>query len=130
MTLQHGQPLLGPPPAAALDAVPHDDVLRAGVDELGGILGDLDHDTRNVLLTLARVWCTAETGEIRSKDAAADWALPRLPEADRAALERARDGYRSGEYGLWDDVDPRACAAALVAGIRRSRRRRAGRAPR
>jgi predicted nucleotidyltransferase len=130
MTLQSGTTLVGPPPAAVLDPVPPGAVLRSGVDAIDGLLADLDDDTRNVLLTLARIWCTAETGEIRAKDAAADWALPLLQPERRPALERARDGYRSGDYGTWDDVDPRACADALVAGIRRSRRRRAGRAPR
>ena len=35
-------------------------------------------DTRNSVLTLARIWLTVETGEIGPKDAA-DWALERLP---------------------------------------------------
>jgi streptomycin 3"-adenylyltransferase len=130
MTLENGRTLAGSPAADVLDPVPHDDVLRAGVDELEGILGDLGHDTRNMLLTLARIWCTAENGEIRSKDAAADWAIPHLPDDHGAVLARARDGYRSGDYRRWDDVDPRACADGMVAAIRRSRRRRGGRAPR
>jgi predicted nucleotidyltransferase len=126
MTLQNGKALVGPPPTAVLDPVPLEDVLRAGVDGLDGIVGDLDHDTRNVLLTLARIWCTAETGQIRSKDAAADWVLPHLSRTSEAVLERARDGYRTGDYGDWDDVDPRACADEIVARVRRSRRRRGG----
>jgi predicted nucleotidyltransferase len=130
MTLFHGRPLAGPPPADALDPVPHEDLLRAGVDAIDGILADLDDDTRNMLLTLARIWCTAETGEIRSKDAAADWALTHLPAEHRPALEHARDGYRSGDYGSWDGLDARACADHVAGEIRRSRRRRAGAAPR
>jgi predicted nucleotidyltransferase len=130
MTLLADRPLLGPPPADVLDPVPHDHLLRAGLDGLDGLLADLDHDTRNVLLTLARIWSTAETGEIRPKDAAADWALPHLPPEHRRVLERARDGYRSGDYGVWDDLDPRAAADYLVAEIRRSRRPRGAGAPR
>lgn len=130
MTLLGGRPLVGPPAADVLAPVPHDDLLRAGLDELDGILADLDHDTRNMLLTLARIWCTAETGEIRSKDAAADWALPHLPPEHRPVLARARDGYRSGDYGSWDDVDVHACGDYLAAEIRRSRPRRAASAPR
>ena len=130
MTLLAGKALHGPPPADVLDPVPHDDLLRAGLDGLDGLLADLDHDTRNVLLTLARIWSTAETGDICPKDAAADWALPHLPPQHRPVLERARDGYRVGDYGRWDDLDPRAAADYLVAEIRRSRRPRGAGAPR
>jgi predicted nucleotidyltransferase len=130
MTLLNGSALAGPPPADVLDPVPHEHLLRAGADEIEGVLADLDTDTRNMLLTLARIWSTAETGEVRSKDAAADWALPGLPAEHRRALTRARDGYRSGDYGTWDDVDVRACADHLVGEIRELRRRRGGASPR
>ncbi len=130
MTLLAGKPLVGPPAADVFDPVPHEDLLQAGIDELDGILADLDSDTRNMLLTLTRIWCTAETGEIRSKDGAADWALPRLPAEHRPVLERARDGYRSGDYGTWDDLDVHACADYVVGALRRSRRRRGASAPR
>lgn len=130
MTLLYGRPLAGPPPADVFAPVPHEELVRAGVDEIEGILADLDGDTRNMLLTLARIWTTAETGKIRSKDAAADWAIPRLPEVHRPVLERARDGYRSGDYGTWDDLDVRACASYVVDEIRRSRPRRGACAPR
>lgn len=130
MTLLNGKPLVGPPPAEVFDPVPHGDLLRAGVDELDGILADLDHDTRNMLLTLTRIWCTAETGEIRSKDAAADWVLPHLPAAHRPAIQHARDGYRSGDYGTWDDLDVRGYADYVVGEIRELRRRRGGASPR
>lgn len=130
MTLLYGRPLAGPQPADVLVPVPHEDLVRAGVDGIEGILADLDGDTRNMLLTLARIWTTAETGEIRSKDAAADWAVPRLPIEHRPVLERARDCYRSGDYGTWDDLDVRACADDVVGEIRRSRPRRGACAPR
>ena len=66
-------------------------------------MADLADDTRNVLLTLARIWVTLETGEIRSKDEAADWAIPRLPDEHRPAMRRARDLYRAGGFGdPWD----------------------------
>jgi predicted nucleotidyltransferase len=130
MTLLADRPLLGPPPGELFDPVPHEDLLRAGVDELGGILADLDHDTRNMLLTLARIWCTAETGEIRSKDAVADWALPHVPPEHRRVLEHARDGYRAGDYGTWHDLDVCAAADYMAGEIRRSRPRRGGAAPR
>ena len=130
MTVLYGRSLAGPPPREVFAPVPHGDLVRAGVDEIDGILAGLEGDTRNMFLTLARIWSTAETGEIRPKDAAADWAIGRLPEAHRPVLERARDGYRSGDYGTWDDLDVRACADYLVGKVRRSRRRRGASAPR
>jgi len=81
-------------------------------------------------------WLRAELerGEIPppapNPDVAAEWSIARLPEAHRPVLERARDGYRSGDYGTWDDLDIRACAAYLVGEIRRSRPRRGASAPR
>jgi streptomycin 3"-adenylyltransferase len=72
LTLAGNHPLSGPPPAELLDPVPPQDLIRgtlAGVPEL---LNDLPGDTRNVVLTFARIWATLATGEIKSKDAAAD----------------------------------------------------------
>ncbi len=54
-----GQPLAGPPAAGLLDPVPHADLRRAIVAGVPALLDDLLPDTRNVLLTLARVWRTA-----------------------------------------------------------------------
>jgi predicted nucleotidyltransferase len=107
MALLANRPLLGPPPADVFDPVPHDDLIRAITGELGALLDDLDSDTRNVILTLARIWSTVETGAVRSKDAAADWALARLPEEQRAVLARARAIYVGEEEERWDDLRPR-----------------------
>ncbi|MFE7118616.1 aminoglycoside adenylyltransferase family protein [Streptomyces sp. NPDC057654] len=110
MALLGDAPLYGPPPAAALDAVPHEDLRRGIVAGVPELLAELEDDTRNVVLTLARVWRTLATGEIGSKDAAADWALARLPEEHRPVLSRARAGYLGplgAERESWDDLLPR-----------------------
>ena len=108
MALLADTPLLGPPPAELLDRVPHDDLIRAMVGDIEPLLGDLADDTRNVVLTLARIWSTVAAGDVRSKDAAADWALPRLPAEHRAVLARARAAYLGGEgEEQWDDLLPR-----------------------
>jgi streptomycin 3"-adenylyltransferase len=107
MVLLADTPLVGPPPADVLDPVPADDLLRATAGEVDSILRDLDGDTRNVLLTLARIWSTAATGTIRSKDSAADWALSRLPPEQRPPLARARAVYLGQEEERWDDLRPR-----------------------
>jgi streptomycin 3"-adenylyltransferase len=87
-------------------------------------MDELDRDTRNVLLTLARIWTTLATGTIRSKDAAADWALPRLPAEHRPVLTHARAVYLGDREERWDDdLRPgvRPCADFLVDAIKRQR---------
>jgi predicted nucleotidyltransferase len=120
MLLAADRPLYGPAPATIFDPVPAVDLRRTTLAAADEVLRDLDGDTRNVLLTLARVWATLETGEILPKDSAATWALERLPEERRPVLERARDLYLEGSYGTWDDVrdDVRACADYTSKAIR------------
>ena len=98
MTLTADHPLTGPRPAQLLDPVPPQDLARASLAGIPDLLADLDSDTRNVLLTLARIWSTLATGRIRSKDTAADWALPRLPPEHRPVLEHARHLYLHCPY--------------------------------
>lgn len=119
MALLGDAPLYGPSPAELLDPVPHADLLRGSVAGVPQLMDDLDTDTRNVLLTLARVWTTLATGAIRSKDGAADWVLERLPVEHRAVLELARDGYLGLREDRWEDLLPEArdCAASLVSKI-------------
>ncbi|MEV5597152.1 aminoglycoside adenylyltransferase family protein [Streptomyces sp. NPDC052496] len=98
MTLAGDHPLAGPPPARLLDPVPWADVVRASVDGIPGLLAEVDSDTRNVLLTLARIWTTLATGDIRPKDAAADWARGRLPPRHRPVLQHAKELYLNCRY--------------------------------
>jgi predicted nucleotidyltransferase len=102
-----GQPLVGRPAAEVFDPVPAADLDRALLDVIPGLLADLESDTSNVVLTLARIWTTLATGEIRPKDAAADWVLERLPEEHRAVLARAQAIYLGEEPERWDDLRPR-----------------------
>ena len=111
---QHHRTLFGPPPRQLLGPVPSSDLRRSMVDGLPGLIGDLDGDEANVLLTLARIWVTLETGEIVAKDAAADWALARLPDGNRRALERARAVYLGEASDTWDDLRPRVTRDAEV----------------
>jgi hypothetical protein len=82
-------------------------------------MDELLSDTRNVLLTLARIWTTLATGTIRSKDAAADWVLERLPDEHRPVLAHARAVYLGAEREHWDDLRPavRPCADFLLGAI-------------
>ncbi|MDT0613775.1 aminoglycoside adenylyltransferase family protein [Streptomyces lancefieldiae] len=117
MVLRADAPLYGPPPAALLDPVPHEDLRRAIVAGVPGLMAELESDTRNVLLTLARIWSTLATGEIRSKDAAADWALARLPVAHRPPMAHARAVYLGQEEERRGD-GVRPCAEHLVRAVR------------
>ena len=88
---------------------------------LDSLLADLPTDTRNVVLTLARMWSTVATGEIRSKTDAAAWVLDRLPARHRPVLERARAIYLDEAVEGWADLEPRLApfAAHVAAEIRR-----------
>lgn len=119
MTLQADSPLLGPPPAELLDPVPAEHLRGALLDGIPDLLTELDSDTRNVLLRLARVWMTLETGEIRAKSEAASWAIDRLPDELRPALAHARAVYLGDAADTWADRLPQAhdTAAALAGEI-------------
>ncbi|MFE0382941.1 aminoglycoside adenylyltransferase family protein [Streptomyces bungoensis] len=112
MALTGDHPLNGPPPAQILDPVPHGDLVGASVAGIPGLLDGLDDDTRNVLLTFARIWTTLATGRILPKDAAADWALDRLPPAHRPVLEHARQLYLDCRY------EEESWSEALRVGVR------------
>lgn len=91
--LQHHRVLIGAPAAAVFDPVPAADLRRAILACLPSLLNDLRGDERNVLLTLARMWVTLDTGDILSKDAAAQWVLDRLPADLAPVLALARSAY-------------------------------------
>ncbi|MGI5352270.1 aminoglycoside adenylyltransferase family protein [Streptomyces sp. CA-250714] len=118
MVLLGDTALFGPPPADVLDPVPTADLRRALAAGVPDLLAELELDTRNVVLTLARIWTTLETGLVQPKDAAADWALARLPAEHRPVLARARAGYLGQQDEHWDDLLPRLRPyAEYVAGV-------------
>ena len=97
--------LLGPAPASFFEPVPRADLVAAMVADLDALVRDLGPDTRNVLLTLARIRMTLETGEIHSKDQAAAWLVERLPAGDRPIMARAGELYLAGEYGPFEGLE-------------------------
>jgi len=96
--------LVGANPDQLLCGVPYKDVITATKDELPNLMLDLDNDTRNVLLTLARVWNMVVSDAICSKPAAADWVISRLPEKCRPVIQRAKAIYKGEEKEHWDDI--------------------------
>jgi predicted nucleotidyltransferase len=102
--LAAGTPLYGPAPATVFDAVPEHDFRRTTLAAADEVVRDIEGDTRNVVLTLARIWTSLETGEVLRKDRAATWVLERLPDEHKPVLERARSLYLEGSRGSWDDM--------------------------
>jgi len=87
--------LLGPPAGCFFDPVPDSDIYRALSDTLALWVSpqDWSGDERNVLLTLARIWYSAETRTIVPKDVAARWAIDRLSARYQPVLVDARRAY-------------------------------------
>ena len=92
---RHSIALYGPAAQAFFDEVPAIDMQRALLQTLSLWTTEEDWigDERNIVLALARIWYTAMTRDIASKDAAADWALERLLARAGLFLLRQRDSY-------------------------------------
>lgn len=101
MVLQGDTAVTGPAPARVLDPVPRADLEHAITADIPESLNELDTDTRNVVLRLARTWTTLATGRIEPKDVAAGWALRQLPAEHRPVLEHARAVYLGAEEENW-----------------------------
>jgi predicted nucleotidyltransferase len=111
MVRLNGRAIRGPSPTALLPEVTPSELarsMRAGVD---GLMGDLEWDMTNVVLTLARIWSTLADGRFRTKDAAANWAAERIGPLHAMVLVRARDIYLGAEE-RWDGLGSAARAAA------------------
>ncbi|MDF1598504.1 DUF4111 domain-containing protein [Mesorhizobium sp. YIM 152430] len=106
--------LFGTNSDALLPDISPADVRRAMSVALPALLGSLQGDERNVLLTLARMWYTAETGRFASKDDAAEWAAAHLDEVSADLLGYVRRAYL-GE--IVDDWSGRRQTAEKVADL-------------
>ena len=111
--------LVGLNPDQLLPKVPSQDFIIATIHALKELAANLSSDTRNVLLTYARIWNTLKTDTIHSKPTAADWAINRLPETYQAVMERARAICIGKENEHWDDIQPlvKPCADFMVSQI-------------
>jgi predicted nucleotidyltransferase len=109
---QHATRLQGPHPGELLPPVPVEDLHRSIHDNLAVLLDDLVGDERNVLLTLARMAVTLETGRIVPKDEAANFLLPSLPEPYQSLLSLAARGYVGDVKDEWGDLQQEASDAA------------------
>ncbi|MCR4329181.1 MAG: aminoglycoside adenylyltransferase family protein [Candidatus Roizmanbacteria bacterium] len=112
--------LFGPSPNQLLAAVPYKDFFIATTSEIDSLMADLNNDTRNVLLTLARIWYTVETDTIASKSTAAAWAIDKLTDKYKPLMQRARAIYLGIEQEHWGDMSTQLqpCADYIVKKIR------------
>lgn len=87
--------LKGPDAEHHFEVIPFEDVRRALLDTIAQWNSEEDWigDERNIVLALTRIWYTASTKSIASKDAAANWALERLPYELQFIVRAARDAY-------------------------------------
>lgn len=108
--------LLGPPLESLVGPVPVSVLQHAVTMSVPQVLEGVAGDERNVLLTLARILVTLDTGRIVSKDEAADAVIPTLAGEDRQLMERARDGYLGHVSDRWaDDWADQAAATHRLA---------------
>ena len=113
--------LLGPSPDQLLCRIPYKDFLTATNKALSTLMADLSRDTRNVLLTYARIWSTVETDAIRSKPDAAAWAINHLPEEYKPVMKRACAICIGEKNEYWDDIKTliQPCADYMVSQIKK-----------
>ncbi|HEX7989853.1 MAG TPA: aminoglycoside adenylyltransferase family protein [Stenotrophomonas sp.] len=92
---QHSIALYGPALMELLPSVPERDFQRALADTLTlwNTADDWHGEEANIVLTLARIWYSAQTGSIAPKDVAAEWLLQHLPEQHHAVIRQARQEY-------------------------------------
>lgn len=104
--LQNHQVVYGKNLSHFITEVPAEYILKAIKDLLPEIWLEDAGDERNTILTLCRMWLTAQTGEIKSKEDAADWVIDRLDEHTRL-IQIARDEYMGDIEVDWskEDID-------------------------
>ncbi len=92
---QHSLAVIGPAAEEFFEPVPEHDFFKVLADTLKQWNSEADWagDERNIVLTLARIWYSAATGNIAPKDVAADWVLERLPHEYQSILHEAQQAY-------------------------------------
>lgn len=101
----HSLSLKGPEAIEVIEPISMNDIQKAIRCSLPNLIADVKGDERNALLTLARMWFTIATGEICSKDMAAEWVIPRLPQNLAVLLEIARNAYLGECEDCWGDLE-------------------------
>lgn len=110
--LQPSHTLRGNALGEVVAPVPSHRLRRAVIARTPDLVNEVDGDERNVLLTLARILMTLETGDIVSKDTAALTVATRLTGPERVLLLAARAGYLGLVNDDWSERRARAHALA------------------
>lgn len=101
---EHGVSIVGPDPCSVFEPIPDADIsraLRATIAQWK-TPDDWLGDERNIVLALARIWFTAETDEIVSKEQAADWLITKLEDQQyRDVVRMALKAYRGDAEDDW-----------------------------
>lgn len=97
--------LKGPEANKVIEPISMNDIQKSIRCSLPNLIACVKGDERNVLLTLARMWFTVVTGELCSKDMAAEWVIPRLPQNLAVLLEMARKAYLGECEDCWSDLE-------------------------
>ncbi|MEE2056026.1 aminoglycoside adenylyltransferase domain-containing protein [Rhodococcus artemisiae] len=118
------RPLRGPDLGDLIAPVPDEVLRRSMFDLLPGILDGLsanEGEETHILLVLARILVTLETGRIVPKNEAVDHVAVYLPEPHALILERARASYVGEVPDDWSSLADGVAAAAeyMVALARR-----------
>lgn len=118
--LQH-KTLFGVNPDNLLEKVPYSDFVHGTTAELDFLMKEIDWDTRNILLTLTRMWSTLETDTIRSKGDAVNWVIEKIPVEFKPVLENAKAVLLGEREERWDElknlINP--CAEYMIEQIRK-----------
>lgn len=102
--LQNHQVIYGEGLHHFITEIPVEYIQNAIKDLLPEIWIENTGDERNTILTLCRMWLTSETGEINSKEVAADWAMDRLDKHTQL-IQMARDEYIGDIEVDWSKED-------------------------
>ncbi|MFK0372667.1 aminoglycoside adenylyltransferase family protein [Enterobacter sichuanensis] len=105
---QNSLALRGEAASTLFEAVPERDLQQTFRQTLALWNGaeDLEGDERHILLTLARIGYSVETGQIAAKDEAAAWLMPQLPAAHAKLLAEARAEYLGEVTVNWTEKMP------------------------
>jgi len=118
---QHSIALHGPAITELLPTVAKRDFQQALADTLllWNTAEDWDGEEAHIVLTLARIWYSAQTGNIAPKDVAADWLLSQLPGHHHAIVSQARQLYlgQGDSIRLWPAAELTAFIHAAKARI-------------
>lgn len=92
---QHSMALRRRDAAELFETVPPRDLKQAPLDTVAqwDTPDSWIGDERNIVLALARIWFTAATGGIASKDGAVNWLLPQVPASHKSLLADAMAAY-------------------------------------